>query len=559
MHLVVGLVLLAQVQVLVPIERPETAVYQIRQLCPVASPRDRDRLARLERRLSDSASAKQVPPHIWDALGCVRALQALNATLDRDDQIQAPIISIPQAEAAISTLFKALDVRPDDAQAAELLAALSQQATDDPIGARPMLLDDLAEAIHRAVEAGVASPSVLRACTRLQIAVGDMATAQECSNRATTLGRDSTWHLLRLARVRLSDGDVPGGIALFKLAALAAHDSASINELLYPFFAEANWAAWVMLSDSTREAWLRDSLLPEHIRGNEWYEARLALQLKGDQQGGGRSFYWWCVPQISADCAEPSPKGETVIRTTARFDQLWDLKTGAPVAAVTFSALVGDLASEKEQASRVASFKIMIRTWEEATRRWHDTTVERQLRFPASTPANAYATGQVTIPAPLGVTSWSIRIFQSADRRGRAADDRHTPIGEGSMRLSDLLVGSNSRYSTGEDDGPAFVLAPLGQVSRSKLLQFYLQAQSDEDHPRLKLFVAIRHMIGDSVEKTPDLELAFEGASLRGVNQYFHSFPISQLSPGNYQLQVMLLNETGNAILGKRATTLVVQ
>ena len=454
------LLLLAQLQALVPLERPESAANQIQRLCPIASPRDHQRLAILERRLASSGPATL---DSWGALGCVRALLALSTSLDDQGGIQKPI-DRSRAEAAFDALIKALDQRPDDSVAAGLLAALSQEATAEPSGGKAMLLDDLAMRLHNSVRMGVTSPAVFRACTRLLIAVGDIASARDCSNRAMQLGSDSTWHLLRLAQVNLADRDIPGAAALFERAAMAAHDSSSINELLYPFFTEANWTRWIALPDSDRRSWLRDSLFPNKIYQSATYTDRLALQLAGSRVGGGRSFYWWCLPELPGGCVLPSAKGETVIRTAARFNQLWDVTTGEPIALLTIGVRVGDLTSRKDSGGRLADMEVTIHTWDEAAHRWSDTTIQRQLRYPAAASPEAFATSRIMIPASLGVTSWAIAVSQSDTRRGRAADDQHAPIGRGPIRLSDLLVRIVPPDSAHTSAGTAEALAPLGHV-----------------------------------------------------------------------------------------------
>ena len=550
-----GLLLLAQLQTLVPIERPETAAHDIQRLCPMASPRDRSRLVMLEHRLADSAAAKTAPPAVWGSLGCIRALLALNASLDRDGEIRKPL-DASRADDAIGVLLKALDHRLDDTLAAELLAALTQPATSDDPGAKAMLLDDLAVRLHHSVTAGVTSPQVLRACTRLLIAVGDIATARDCSSRAMHLGHDSTWHLLRLAQAQLADGDAPGANALFERAALAAHDSASMNELLYPFFTEANWARWLAVPDSARGSWLRDSLFPNKIYQSASYAARLAEQLAGTRIGGGRSLSWWCAPELPAWCVLPGKKGETIIRTAARFNQLWDVVTGEPIALLVFGVRVGDLTSTKDSTGRVAGVDVAIHTWDEAMHRWSDTTIRRQLRYPASASADAFAIGRVMIPTSLGVTSWAIRISQSETRRGRAADDQHAPVGSGPMRLSDLLIRIVPPDSAGKQ-GTNEVLAPLGHVKRTTSAQLYFQLWSEQARPRLKLVVVLRRVSAFEVESIPTTQIAWDGASKQGLSEFSRVIPVTSLLPGSYRLQVLIMDEVGGTMVRREATLLV--
>lgn len=509
----------------------------------------------LEHRLADSASAKQAPPDVWRSLGCVRALLALNASLDRDGEFRKPI-DTSRAEDAVGVLLNALDRRPADTLAVELISALTQQATSEPPGARAILLDDLAVRLHHSVIAGVTSPEVFRACTRLLIAVGDIATARDCSSRAMQLGHDSTWHLLRLAQVQLADRDVAGANVLFEHAALAAHDSASMNELLYPFFTEANWARWLAVPDSVRVSWLRDSLFPNKIYQAASYTARLAEQLAGTRIGGGRSLFWWCAPELPAWCVLPGKKGETIVRTAAQFNQLWDTDTGEPIALLAFGVRVGDLTSTKDSAGRVANVDVAIHTWDEARHRWSDTTIRRQLRYPASASADAFAIDRAVIPMSLGVTSWAIRVSQSKSRLGRAADDRHAPVGSGALRLSDLLIRVSPPDSAGKK-GTNEVLAPLGHVKRTAPAQLYFQLWSEQARARLKLVVVLRRVSPFEVESIPTTQIAWDGASKQGLNEFARVIPVAPLLPGSYQLQVLIMDEVSGTMV-RRETTLLV-
>ncbi len=549
------LILLAQLQTLVVLERPETAAHDIQRLCPMASPQDHARLVKLEHQLADSASAKQPPVGVWGSLGCARALLALNASLDHDGNIRKPI-DAAEANDAMDLLLKALAARPTDTVAAGLLAALSQQATAEPTGTKAMLLDDLATALHRAVRSGVTSPAVLRACTRLQISVGDIATARDCSNRALQLGQDSTWHMLRLAQVSAADRDDAGATTLFERAALAAHDSSAMNELLFPFFSEANWARWLAVPDSGRSAWLRDSLFPNKIYQSATYASRLARQLAGSRIGGGRSLAWWCTPEFPLDCALPGPTGEAIIRTAARFSQLWDAVTGEPIALIAFGVRIGDLATGKDKAGRFADVEVSIHTWDEGAHRWGDTTVRRQLRFPAAASPTVFAIGRVVIPTSRGVTSWAIHVSQSEIRRGRAADDRHAPVGSGPVQLSDLLIRFVPPDSARKQGGPE-VLAPLGHVRRTTPALLFFQLWSEIARPRLKLVAVLRRVSDGVVENVPTTQDTWDAASKLGLNEFSRTLSISSLLPGSYRLQLLVMDEVSGTMV-RRETTLLV-
>src|SRR6185369_3314529 len=118
-------------------------------------------------------------------------------------------------------LLQALKLRPTDARAADILGILILGETD------PYLKQKVTAALVAAMRAGVGSPGTLRACADLSYRAGDYKAAKECATRALAAGKDSTWHLLELARLAFRDGDSIGGLKLFGIAGAVARDTAS--------------------------------------------------------------------------------------------------------------------------------------------------------------------------------------------------------------------------------------------------------------------------------------------------------------------------------------------
>ena len=556
-HALPGLLLLLQVQTLVPIDAPGAFAERIRQLCPVADSRDNQALIKWENRLADSASLKPTVAAAWSELGCPRALLAANGAIAREGTLMP--LGSSWFRGALNVLLKALDLRPGDARAAGVLAAFALSPRVLAINPQSSLVDDLAMTIYQAVRAGVASPTVFRACTRLLIEAGDVATARDCSSRAMQSGFDSTWHLLRLARASLAEGDTIAGVDAFERAADAANDSSAMSEFLFPFFVRADWMRWAATSGPERQDWVQDSLFPAQMLESDSvsFAILLAKQLERIAGGGGQSAYWFCMAHFTEGCSQLLVRGETTVWTAARFHQLWDAGTGAEIALITYGLRVGHLVAQNAGESRIADATIDVRTWDEAAGVWSDTSFLRHLRYPASAPKNAFATGLAVIPVSPGVTSWTIQVRQSESRRGRAFDDRRTALDPGPLLLSDLVVGGEQQGLPWTHAGQRMFVAPLGHVKRAEPVQLWYQIASDRDRPRLTAAIIVRPVEADTGEEVPALEISYDVSSPPGIKEVTLMLDLSRLQPGRYRLELELTDDA-EGISVRRETILLV-
>jgi hypothetical protein len=246
---------------------------RIRDLCPVPLTTNRDALLENEKRLATRVkdARQQVTAEQWGKLACGRALlDAIGAvsrsshlmhagTSWRDGAIDATIYAsrLPNAEPVVFELLA-------------LLTAADVQADVSP---------GLAKAMRSAVEGGIRSPMVLRACADFAVRTGDSAGVAICAKAGLAAGQDSTWHLLRLVRQHFRDADSLEGMALFERAAGAARTTLAQQDIewhLQWFVSPAERAEWASTPDSLRGEWVRDRLVERDLRDGRPPGARLA-------------------------------------------------------------------------------------------------------------------------------------------------------------------------------------------------------------------------------------------------------------------------------------------
>ncbi len=238
--------------------------------CP-APTSDRGKLLSLADRYNDSLRQHGGDAALWFATACVRADLLVAGAVAREG-LAMPLGASWQV-GSVNALVRALALRPADARAADLLATLALDDIDLPG------LSSVKGALDRARAAGAASPAVFRACSEFAWRAHDTTATRTCAMVSLAAGVDSTWQLIRLARVRFANADTFGGNAFFIRAVGAARDSASKLEVewhLQWFLSPAEQSEWEHLAESERAAWVRNRLAARDVRDGQPAGARLA-------------------------------------------------------------------------------------------------------------------------------------------------------------------------------------------------------------------------------------------------------------------------------------------
>ena len=168
---------------------------------------DRVALLKREQQLAATVRAKIVPAGAWTSLGCVRALLYIDGAVAHDGPLM--VSGTSWVSGSQSAMIEALKQRPADPRAADVLALLAlDQAEPQPFKA---IVGEIVAAVH----GGVTIPRNLRACSEFAFRVADEKDTYACARKALAAGKDSTWHLLRLARLGFRIADTLGSATLF--------------------------------------------------------------------------------------------------------------------------------------------------------------------------------------------------------------------------------------------------------------------------------------------------------------------------------------------------------
>ncbi|MBL0179811.1 MAG: hypothetical protein IPP98_11900 [Gemmatimonadetes bacterium] len=228
--------------------------------CVGTSAHDRAKLLREEERASWAVRDHPDSAAAWHALACVRANLELAGGIGRE----GPVMTAGDAWnfGAIKAAVRAIRI---DARspASELLGWLALEERPDDVE------EEVLVALRHAVEAGSSSPNLLTGCAQVALERGDGALSRRCLRLGLASGHDSTFHLLRLARLAYREGDTHSGYDAFLLAAEtldSPRDREEIGWHLQWFMSPTELAAWIKLPVKDARAWVRDHLASRDIR-----------------------------------------------------------------------------------------------------------------------------------------------------------------------------------------------------------------------------------------------------------------------------------------------------
>ncbi|HEY4099956.1 MAG TPA: hypothetical protein VGM20_03670 [Gemmatimonadales bacterium] len=239
--------------------------------CPRSGAQNRNALLDAERRVAQPAITGKPSADQWVALGCARARLDADGALAHDGPLM--VAGNSWSQGSQRAMIEALKERPTDTRAAEVLSIEALNG-DEPDNMR-----DALAAILSVTQHGTPTAPTLRACAELALRVNNTMAAKSCATRGIATGSDSTWHLLRLARVSFRAADTVNGMKEFQAAANAAHDSAARREVdwhLQWFLTPDERKEWDTVSSGSYGPWVRDRLLSRDVRDGQPFGARIA-------------------------------------------------------------------------------------------------------------------------------------------------------------------------------------------------------------------------------------------------------------------------------------------
>lgn len=249
---------------------PTAIAKRVDAIC-MSAPTDTHSLLALASSQEGRAARRDARVTDWLDLACTRATLAVRQAVAHAGWLMPQGTSWSQGTIATALHILAIDSTNEDALQLLGLFAFDEQ--------NPIPLDSIAHVMHRAVAAGVTLPIVLRACDEYAIRLNENAAARGCAERALDFGRDSTWHLLRLARLAFRDADTVQGAHDFYTALAAARDSLAFDEAAWHvqwFVSPDEMRTWDSLPMAAHAAWIHGRLLARDVRDGQPTNARIA-------------------------------------------------------------------------------------------------------------------------------------------------------------------------------------------------------------------------------------------------------------------------------------------
>lgn len=248
-----------------------------------------------------------------------------------------------------------------------------------------------------------------------------------------------------------------------------------------------------------------------------------------------------------------SVRGMRPVRMVADLRRLWEPRTGAPIALVTWAARLDDLDSEAEGAARTAAIAVTVRRWARATGEWHDTTLSRRLTLPDTASGRRFLTGAFVLPGIEDASAWSVVVEQADRRRGRVWDDAVTADAGGPLLISDLLLGSPGqglRWDAGVETIP---LAPLGTIARGAAATLFYQVRADKVMPTARTRISIYRDDAGASSRKPVLQLTAAASFGAGVNPVLREIDFSRLDRGRHRIEIEIVAPNGRVLVSRSA------
>ncbi len=250
-----------------------------------------------------------------------------------------------------------------------------------------------------------------------------------------------------------------------------------------------------------------------------------------------------------------SPRTEHPLSLVSNLHRLWDPVSSASIALVTYALPIKDLSIVDDAGSRTAVVHLEVRQWDTGADKWTDTALVRRFVLPDTSLRRPNLVGFLTTSSTPGVNAWSVVVSQD-ERRGRAYDIATPGLATGSLALSDLVLGFEVQGVTWNLHNVAIPLAPTGAVSRVAPVSLYYQIRSAATRADLRTTVAL-YRVEDGVAKdSAALQVSFDQAVQRGINEVAPTLDVSRLDRGGYRLEVRLTDARG-AVLVHRHVLLV--
>ncbi len=249
------------------------------------------------------------------------------------------------------------------------------------------------------------------------------------------------------------------------------------------------------------------------------------------------------------DNAERFPDHLTL---SAHLHRVWDPTTGRELGLVPWAVRVADLEVEKVPGGRETSLTLALEASAPSAGSWWDSTTTRHLRMPDRLPDDAQVTGVLEATLPTDITAWSLIARQGHERGGRVFNLDSSPLEQGPLVLSDLIVGAKRQGLAWNAGAQPVPLAPLGIVDHKEPVSLYFQIRSAIAHDTATIAITVSRT--DGANDRDLISVAFASRLGPGLTEVQRELGAQRLDPGRYLLQVRIT--TSDGLHAKRSTPL---
>jgi len=239
----------------------------------------------------------------------------------------------------------------------------------------------------------------------------------------------------------------------------------------------------------------------------------------------------------------------------AQLQQLWDVVTGEPITVVTYGVRLEDLAVAKDSSggSHVL-VDLVARWWLPASAEWQEDSLPSRFDVPARRSGDTHLTAFKVYPGLGGIGSWGM-VATQPDRRWGRAFGTSTPLDEGRIALSDLIVAPESRGLSWVHRGERIFLSPGGTLRRSEPLRLYFQVRSEGAMDQATTTIEVRRVRRGVADSVAAIGLTFAAPLRAGITPSNRLLDLAELPAGSYLLEVRVADKTG-AFLARRTIPL---
>lgn len=242
------------------------------------------------------------------------------------------------------------------------------------------------------------------------------------------------------------------------------------------------------------------------------------------------------------------------IPLVAQRYRLWSPVSGDPVSLVTYSIPLLALEFFNDRGQPTARLALTWRERDASAAEWSDTTLVRDYH-PEVAKQNSYLQAMIVAPREHAAADWSFGVTQEHDRHGLVSEGA-VRLGDGPLVLSDVIIGDSTQHFAWVVPGDSIVLAPLGTVSHSVVLDLFFQLNARAARSDTRTSIAVYPLAGGTRAIEPALQIAWLEMTRSGITPVHRGLDISRLEVGEYELEIRV---TSGSDVAARSRRLVVR